>query len=383
MRGKLILFTLFCSINLFAQEKTFTISGKIKGLDSKYLTLFIFDKELPNGYSKDSILVVNESFTYTAPIKKFLYANISPNLERVIKRTGNGYYPAKSSTLQFFAAPGFNLKFTGEITDFADAYPYGEENNNAFANLNRVIYPLLNESVNSSVKISNKLVTDTTVIKKMKESASLLDKKIVEYKHAFVRNFPNLASAAWQLSDMLIRSQVSNILATEFYNMMDNRLLTGNIYYDEVEKRIQGFSATAVGKIVPEISTKNTYSGNKFELSSLRGKYVIIDFWGTWCGPCIAGMPKMKEYLDKYKDKMEILGVASESDKGIRWKKFILDNPKYQWNHILSSTNEDFILQFSVAGFPTKIIIDPNGKILERYVGEDETIYKRIDELFR
>ncbi len=91
----------------------------------------------------------------------------------------------------------------------------------------------------------------------------------------------------------------------------------------------------------------------------------------------------MKEYLDKYKDKMEILGVASESDKGIRWKKFILDNPKYQWNHILSSTNEDFILQFSVAGFPTKIIIDPNGKILERYVGEDETIYKRRDELFR
>jgi len=242
---------------------------------------------------------------------------------------------------------------------------------------------LLNKSVNLSVKISNKIVTDTSVIKKMRDTAAVLDKKIIELKEAFVRSSPQLAAAAWQLSDMMLRSQVSSATATALYNAMDSTLLRDIVYYKEVEKRVQGFSATAIGKTVPDISTVNTFTGNKFELSSLRGKYVVIDFWGTWCGPCIAGMPKMKAYLEKYKDKMEILGIASESDKGVKWKKFIVDNPQFQWHHVLSSRDEDFILQFTVAGFPTKIIIDPAGKIIGRFVGEDDEIYKKLDELLK
>lgn len=383
MRVLFVCLISLCSFKLIAQQKTFTISGKIKGLDSKQVMLIIFNPDLPSGWSRDSIPVVNESFSYTAPISNFMYANISPNIDRVVKKSGGGYYPVKSAAFQFFVAPGFDIKFSGKITDFVDAYPSGEPNNNAFAKLNRNIYPLLNKSVNLSVKISNKIVTDTNVIKKMRDTAAALDKKIIEFKEAFVRNAPQLASAAWQLSDMMLRSQVSSATATSLYNAMDSAMLRDVVYYKEVAKRVQGFSATAIGKTVPDISTTNTFGGNKFELSLLRGKYVIIDFWGTWCGPCIAGMPKMKEYLEKYSDKMEILGIASESDKGIKWKKFLVDNPQFQWHHILSSRDEDFILQFTVAGFPTKIIIDPQGKILARYVGEDDAIYKKMDELFK
>ncbi len=133
---------------------------------------------------------------------------------------------------------------------------------------------------------------------------------------------------------------------------------------------------------MPDISSSNTYDGKRFELASLKGKYVVIDFWGTWCGPCIAGMPSMKEYLDKYKSKMEIVGVAQESDNGDRWKKFLNDKPQYQWHHVLSRANEDYILKFGVAGFPTKIIVDPDGKIVGRFVGEDDAIYKKLDEIF-
>jgi thiol-disulfide isomerase/thioredoxin len=372
-----------CSFQLIAQQNTFKVSGKIKGLDSKYIMLIIFNPDLPAGWSRDSIPVKNGSFSYTAPITKFMYANINPNVDRVVKRAGGGYYPVKSATFQFFVAPGFDIKFSGKITDFVDAYPSGDPNNKAFAKLNRTIYPLLNKSVNLSVKIANKIVTDTSLIRKMRDTASVLDKKVIEYKEAFVRSSPQLASAAWQLSDMMIRSQVSSTTATDLYNAMDASLLRDIVYYKEVEKRVQGFSATAIGKTVPDISTVNTFTGNKFELSSLRGKYVVIDFWGTWCGPCIAGMPKMKAYLEKYKDKMEILGIASESDRGAKWKKFIVDNPQFQWHHVLSSRDEDFILQFTVAGFPTKIIIDPQGKILARYVGEDDAIYKKLDELLK
>jgi thiol-disulfide isomerase/thioredoxin len=182
---------------------------------------------------------------------------------------------------------------------------------------------------------------------------------------------------------MMIRSQLSNGLATELFKKMSREKLVDVSFYADVAKRVDGFSLTAVGKTVPDINSMNTYTGKKFDLSSLRGKYVVLDFWGTWCGPCISGMPKMKEYLDKYKAKLEIVGVASESDKGERWKKFLDEKPQYQWHHVLSTKTEDYILKFSVAGFPTKIIVDPAGKIVGRFVGEDDEIYKKLDELFK
>lgn len=379
------LFILFCvvSFQIIAQKTNFTIRGKIKGLDTKYLYLTIYNQETPTGSRRDSIPVKDNSFSYEGYVSGFSYAIISPNIERTIKKTATGYYPVKSSLFQFFAAPGYHLNFSGEIKDFVDAYPFGEKNNNVFAGLNRVIYPLQNKSVNLSVKIANKIVSDPDLIKRMKDTIALLDKEVIVHKENFIKNNPATAAAAWQLSDMMIRSQISNTTATEVFNKMNNEKLAGIIYYKEVAKRVEGFSATAIGKTVPEINTANTFTGKKFELSSLRGKYVVIDFWGTWCGPCIAGMPKLKEYLEKYKNKMEIVGVASEPDKGVRWKKFIADKPDYQWHHVLSSKEEDFILQFSVAGFPTKIIIDPHGKILGRFVGEDDAIYKTLDELLK
>jgi len=118
MRVLLICLISLCSIQLIAQQSTFKVSGKIKGLDSKYIVLIIFNPDLPSGWSRDSIPVENGSFSYTAPITKFMYANINPNIDRVVKRAGSGYYPVKSATFQFFVAPGFDIKFSGKITDF-------------------------------------------------------------------------------------------------------------------------------------------------------------------------------------------------------------------------------------------------------------------------
>ena len=384
MKNYLLIIILITGQLTFGQSKSFTISGKIKGLDATKIFLIIFDDAFKSGYRRDSIKVENEAFFYTGEADKLMYASISPNVDRVVKKgPGGGYYPAKSSSVQLFVFPGANIKLAGKITDFVDVYPSGDNINNDFAKLNKSIYPLMNQSVNVSVKISNKLVTDSTIIKKMKDTAALLDKQVIGIKENFINDHRSSVAAIWLLSDMMIRSQLSNNLATEFFGKMNKEKLVDVSFYADVAKRVDGFTLTAAGKTVPDIISTNTYSGKKFDLSSLRGKYVVIDFWGTWCGPCISGMPKMKEYLDKYQAKLEILGVASESDKGERWKKFLDEKPQYQWNHVLSTKTEDYILKFSVAGFPTKIIVDPAGKIIGRFVGEDDEIYKKIDELLK
>ena len=381
---KIIISILICSgLVSKAQTKTFTVSGKIKGLDTKEMNLLIDDKASPNGYRREKIPVSNETFSYSGETNGPAYMTIWPNVEATVKKVkSGGYFPAKSSQFHCFVSPGAKIEFKGKITDFVDAYPTGDKTNEVFARLLKSINPLQNRSVNANVRITNQLISDSNVVNRMKDSIKRWDEEVVIIKKKFLEKNTGSVAAIWLLSDMIIRSQVTNVEAIAFFKSMDEAKLVAVPYYKDVAKRVDGMSATGAGKPVPTITSANTFDGSQFDLASLKGKYVVLDFWGTWCGPCIAGMPKMKEYREKYKDKIELVGVASESDDGERWKKFLTDKPDYHWPHVLSKKNEeDFILKFNVAGFPTKIIVDPNGIIVGRYVGEDDEIYKKLDEI--
>ena len=372
-----------CTFLVNAQQKPFIISGKIKGLDCKEISIRIADNTLSQGFRRYDFPVTDESFTANLDIAEPTYLTISPGLDRVIKTAkGGGYYPVKSSLLQCIAMPGESINFSGVITDFVDAYPFGEKANAELGELNKLINPLTNESVNIKIRAGYLLKDDSITMRKMSDSMLVLDNKTNEIKKSFIKKNKSSIAAVWLLSDMMIRSQVSNEEASSFFKAMNKDKLYTISYYKEVAKRVDAISAIKVGNTVPEISSLNTYDGGAFVLSSLRGKYVVLDFWGTWCGPCIAGMPKMKEYREKYQGKVEIVGVAQESDNGEKWKKFLQNKPQYQWPHILNiKTEKDYILQFNVAGFPTKIIVDPAGVIVGRFVGEDDAIYKKLDEL--
>jgi thiol-disulfide isomerase/thioredoxin len=114
----------------------------------------------------------------------------------------------------------------------------------------------------------------------------------------------------------------------------------------------------------------------------LNGKYVLIDFWGTWCGPCIAEMPKVKAYQEKYKNDLVVLGINS-GDTKIKMEEYVIAN-NYNWTQLLAGNgDDDLVLQFNVTGFPTKFIISPEGKILNRFVGDGEASFAILDELLR
>ena len=123
--------------------------------------------------------------------------------------------------------------------------------------------------------------------------------------------------------------------------------------------------------------------GNALKLSSLRGKYVVLDFWGSWCIWCIRGIPHMKAYYAKYKEKMEILGIDCH-DTEEKWKEAVKEHD-IPWLHVRC---EDAQLQglaqkYNVEGFPTKVIIDPEGKVVKTVAGEDPAFYTFLDELLK
>jgi len=127
--------------------------------------------------------------------------------------------------------------------------------------------------------------------------------------------------------------------------------------------------------------TLDDINGKPFTLSSMRGKWVILDFWGSWCGWCIKGMPEMKKYYEKYKGKFEIVGIDC-NDTVEKWKKAVKDND-LPWLHVYNKAADGTPDKYGVEGYPTKLIIDPEGKINKIIVGEDPEFYNYLDELFK
>lgn len=135
----------------------------------------------------------------------------------------------------------------------------------------------------------------------------------------------------------------------------------------------------AVGIDAPSF-TLNDIEGKPLSLSSLRGKYVILDFWGSWCGWCIKGFPKMKEYYSKYAGKFEILGIDC-GDTEARWKAAV-EKHQLPWLHVYVPEGATITKDYGITGYPTKIIVGPDGKIFKSIIGEDPAFYELLDELF-
>lgn len=135
------------------------------------------------------------------------------------------------------------------------------------------------------------------------------------------------------------------------------------------------------GAEAPDFTLKDI-NGKDFTLSSLRGnKYVVLDFWGSWCGWCIKGMPDMKKYYEKYKNKLEIVGIDC-NDTEDSWKAAV-ETHALPWIHVRNAGDPDISVMYAIEGYPTKIVLDKEGKIAKVVVGEDPEFYKYLDSLLK
>ena len=150
----------------------------------------------------------------------------------------------------------------------------------------------------------------------------------------------------------------------------------------EVAEATEATVATAdASEMAPDFELPDL-QGNLLKLSSLRGKYVIIDFWGSWCVWCIRGFPAMKEAYAKYKDNLEILGVDCQ-DPERKWRTAV-EQYELPWLQVRCPDNklQELAEMYGIEGFPTKAVVSPEGKLLKVVVGEDPAFYTYLDELF-
>ncbi len=175
----------------------------------------------------------------------------------------------------------------------------------------------------------------------------------------------SLVSALTPRNNVAVMEKIANDLKT---------VLPGSPYLislnNQIAKTKTGNSATAppekvaIGSKAPELNL-NDLNGQSVPLSSLKGKYVLIDFWASWCGPCRRENPNVKKMYSKYKkENFEIYGVSLDNDKN-RWKQAI-EQDGLEWLHVsdLKKWNSVAAQIYGVRSIPYTALLDPEGNVI-------------------
>ena len=332
------------------------------------------------------VSIGDQDTTITGEAGKFDFTLPLSQVERVVAYTPGTNRMEEQNFFFLTAVPGETAEVSGQLPD-----NYKINGSRFYENLS-----LIESEAKEAKKEFDDFIADLISRRDAGESEDSLN-ALYESKYEVLQkatedkiidiiksNSKNEAAATLvaSFSDVESMRKAFDLLSDEVKNgrMKDIALKPINELEASEQREKESAAKQAPGVEAPDF-TLNDINGNPFTLSSLRGKYVILDFWGSWCGWCIKGFPEMKQYYQKYKGKFEILGVDC-SDTEEAWKKAVSEN-QLPWLHVFNpQDNKNLQESYGITGYPTKIIVGPDGKIVKTIVGEDPKFYEFLDELF-
>jgi thiol-disulfide isomerase/thioredoxin len=389
MKKIVLVFAAITAVMVLRAQNGFTIKGKLKGQGNHKMSLVYMggNKQL---VVDSSAVARNGSFEIKGqigdePIVAFLNTKVDRNIYMTKEKKGM-FIPAPS--LEIVISDKAQLKVSGTAEDIHLSRVKGDALNESFNKLRKAEKAVVKElwklqQQSASLRIEGKKEEAAALGKKI---AELRDKRIAIHKQ-FVQYNPSAFASVYLLATMGL-DYAPNELAAAYEHLSETYKQTS--YAKAVASKIEAGKATAIGKTAPDFAKKDV-NGNPFQLSSLQGKYVLVDFWGSWCGPCRASHPHLKEVYVKYKNKgFEILGIACEKTPEIEKAKAAWINAiktdGVTWKQVINNDGaeqSDVTKLYGIEGYPTKILLDKEGKIIAKWVGaEKEELDAKLKEIF-
>ncbi|MBE9598994.1 TlpA disulfide reductase family protein [Pedobacter sp. MC2016-24] len=356
----MLMLSLFSS----AQTDSITVSGTIAGLANQKVNISFADNAGKNQYK--SVAGVDNKFSVRLPVQNAP----APARLTVALPENSAANSMMIPPLNFFIW-NKNLQIKGNAALVNVAVVQGDAENDLYN-------VLIQQGAKSEIRYRELLSTAFDKnIKRTPEDSTKLHQELKKLslsgyfrEKEFVKNNPK------SFASVFLLNRLGSFYTADDYLKAWNTLAPtykNTAEAESIKKTLEKLAPTMAG--IPVFAFERIdKNGNKVSPELLKGRTYLLDFWGSWCGPCRASHPHLKSLYSKYKDQgFEIVAIAQERGKTLddckaTWLKAIQED-QINWVHLLNQdgiAQQNLVSTFHVNAFPTKILIGADGKIILR-----------------
>ncbi|PAW92948.1 hypothetical protein CKK33_05355 [Mucilaginibacter sp. MD40] len=376
---KLLFSVLAClpALSYAQTAKDFTIDGKVANgpMPAKiYLVYRVGDNNIT-----DSATVANGTFNFKGAVAEPITASLfldRKNLgfsKYIDTNFPDGKPSATADGLMFFLEQG------GININVKDSISKADITGSKLNEENKELKGLLQTITNKAQSLANEAQKATET---QQRSAAFQNNMQARYKALqdeqknilknFINSHPDSYLSLLALSSYAGPSPDVNEIEPLFESLSDKVKKTdGGI---AMRNGIEGFKITAIGAVAPDF-TQNDVNGKPVSLSSFRGKYVLLDFWASWCPPCRQENPNVVKLYNKYRGKnFTVLGVSLDKNTGKEAWLAAIKSDGLTWTQVsdLQYWNNMAAKLYNVQSIPSNFLIDPQGKIVAKNLRGDD-----------